>query len=318
MVDINLIGSDKSEPSPKEDKFSDTGSYDTNEFPSSDSGGYGPNYGGRDSYMDSNYMKKSPKTLMYILLGGCIILLVVLIFLLVADSDKKGPKDVAQLGANEIQKTTTANENATQPVLTTGINDDKVANVGLLLSIFPRDLKLSVARYSHGHFIIESRSRTGDPIADFQNQFRQTFPTGAINEAKKEAKRVRGTSYQQGVVAGIVSEKNIWDRTEQLAQLNYISENEIRSRVERNCAQYGLKLGKVDIGRGSNENNFRKILVKVSTTGSKDAALRFLDGLNSQKLNLNFSKIVLVASDLLNLNSNDVNLFLDMELFTRI
>ncbi|KPL08423.1 hypothetical protein AMJ86_00540 [bacterium SM23_57] len=317
MVDINLIGDDKSEPSrDKEEKFSDTGHYDTSEFASTDSGGYGSTYDSRDSYLDPNYMKKSPKTLMYILIGGCVILVALLVILLVTDSDNGGP-DIAQTDANKLQEATMADDKASQ-MLTTGINDDKVANINLLLSIFPQDLILSVARYSHGHFIIESRSKTGDPIADFQNQFRQTFPSGAINEAKKEPKRVRGTAFQQGVVAGVVRETNIWDRAAELAQLTNIPESEIQSKIKIECDRYGLKLKRFDIGKGSNENNYRKTLVKVSTAGSRDAALRFLEGLNSQKLNLNFSKIVLVASDLTNFNNNDVNLFLDMEHFTRI
>ena len=320
MVDINLIGNEKSEPSQeKEQQMPEMESFGTEDFPSNDFGSLNSEEPGGFPPMDSNYVKKSPKTLMYILIGGCLVLLVLLILLLVSDSDKDGT-DVADPGAGKTQTPAAVSETpkTQQPTLKTGLNSDKIANVSRLLSILPQNLKLSVLRYSHGNFIIESRSKTGDPISDFRIQFKQAFPAGSIKEANAERKRVRGSSFQQGVISGAVSEVSIWTRSEDLAQLNYISELEIQARIRSSCERSGLKLKKLDVGKGSAKDNYKMNLVKISAAGNSDMAIRFLQGLNDQKLNLNVSKIVLVASNFLSFNDENVNLFVDMELFNRM
>ncbi|MBN1352573.1 hypothetical protein JXJ21_24500 [candidate division KSB1 bacterium] len=319
MVDINLIGNEKSEPSQeKERDFSSSAGFDTDELVSGDLGSYDSGPGERDGgYLDSSYVKKSPKTLMYILIGGCCVLLVLLILLLASDSGKKDD-EVVQDAGKTTKTTPTAEETKSPQALATGINQDKIVNVSRLISILPDDLQLSVLRYSHGTFILESRSKSSDPVSTFRNQFRQAFPTGTIKELNTEAKRIRGISFQQGVVSGAVTENDIWSQPDLLTQLNYISENEIQTQVRSNCARAGLALKRVDVGKGSTENNFRKNLIKVSAIGDRDAAIKFLEGLNSQKLNLNLSKIVMVASNFQNFNDKNVNLFVDMELFAKL
>lgn len=315
MADINLIGnersgSDRSER--KSDHFEQSGGFDQGSF---DSGSFGAihesDFDSPDPYMDQNYMKKSSKGVMYILIGACVVLFGLLIYLLFSPEEK--PKEVVeQQPKQEVAQTpatTTMSSNASGP------NEEALNNVDALLNSFPPNLKMSVVRYSHGDFIIESHANSNEPIDEFNTKLRQTLQKGQIKESKKTKSNV--SEERIGMIAGSVPQSSIWSRPDQLGQLSYVGESELKTRIQDYSRINKLQIKEYHVGQTRRENNFQKIMIKLQVVGDKEDATKLLKSLNNDKINVNFSKIVYVASDRSN-RGNNVSLTVQIELFKKI
>lgn len=314
MADINLIGNDQNSSekgSHGNEQYGDSKNYesDTYEAGGSLNATHDSEYDTQDPYMEQNYIKKSSKSIMYILIGACVILFSLLMYLLFS-GDQDATTDPA------VDEQAKAKSTVTEPApLLHGLNQETLDNIDALLSAFSPQLKLSVIRYAQGEFIIETHARTKGPIEEFNAQLKQILRNVQI----KEANQVPGSTkkYRVGMISGIVSQQSIWEQSDQLAQLNYIGENDLRTRIENYSNQLNLKLKNYHVGRTKPEDNFRKTMIKVKLIGDRNAAARFLKALNDDKINVNFAKIVLIAAKR-SLKNQDVNLIIEIELFRKI
>lgn len=315
MADINLIGNDAA-GSERGGRYEEQHGSSNDQNQDAFEGGYLGSYPdsefeNQDPYMEQNYMKKSSKSIMYILIGACIILFGLLIYLLVSD-DEKEPTKVATPGEAE---TTAAQAAKPQTGPVAGPNEAVLENIDALLASFPQNLKLSVLRYSQGEFIIESQSRSNKPIDELNSRIKQVLNNGRIREAKKS--RNSATGARIGTIAGSVPQKNIWADASLLAGLNFIGESELKTRIENYCKQGNLKLKDYHRGRTKTENRMRKTMIRIIVMGSRNSATRFLKALNDDKINVNFSKVSFIAEDQ-SMSSDVVNLIVHIELFKKL
>jgi len=312
MADINLIGNDSGASDKrgrKDDHYEEPvdfgqSSYETGSFgsiPDTD-------YGTRDPYMDQTYAKKGSKGIMYVLIGACVILFVLLIYLLMSGDEDKS--DQGKDGAQGQAQTTEA-----VPPPLHGPNQEILNNLDAIINSFPQNLKLSVFRYSRGEFIIETHSKSNDVFDELNNRLRQALQSGQIKESKKVRSAVSG--YRVGLLSGLVPQADIWAQPDKLMGLSYIGESELRTRIQNYCNSTNMKLKEYNVGRTKAENNFRKTMIKVKVIGNKNDATRFLKTLNDEKINVSFSKIVFLASEPA-LDSQLVNLILEIELFRKV
>ncbi|MCI0514937.1 hypothetical protein L0128_17115 [candidate division KSB1 bacterium] len=315
MADINLLGNDRGSSEKagrREEGYSDTADYNQNPYPNSSLGGLPESgFDPKDSYIDQGYMKKGQKGLMYVLIAACVVLFALLIILLFSD-DKKEPTEVAKVTESEKIKTPAE---VTQQPLATGPNTETLSNVEALLNAFPQSLRLSMIRYSQGEFILESQAQSEPPLDELGARVRQVLPRAQIKESSKSKSSVSGR--RVGLLSGLVPDNSIWTRPDQIGQLSYVGESELKRRIDNYCGQENLKVREYNVGRTKTENNYRKIMIRLRVVGKRENAMRLLKALNDEKINVNYSKIVLDASEPL-LQADMVNLKLDLELFSKI
>ncbi len=312
MADINLIGNDQggsNRGGRNDEEFMDSSEFSQpfeNEV-SSDMG-----YETQDAYMEQGFMKKGPKGIMYILIGACVVLFALLMILLFSDEEKPTP-------SVEKKETTQKTEPTFQqeaPVVT-GPNHEMIKNVTALLEAFPPDMKLAMLRYSQGQFIIESHARNEAAVEVLTNQIRQRLPRGTIRETNKS--KSANADYNVCMVSGSIPEGTFWNRPEVLNTLTYISESDLKSRVESICSQTNLKVKNFNIGKSKSENNFQKVMVKIKVTGTKNDATQLIKTLNTSKLNVYIAKVVFTPMPgEKSFTPQTINLLIDLELFKKL
>lgn len=314
MADINLIGNDQggsNRGGRKDEEF-----MDSSEFGQSFESGVDNNdmgYETQDAYMEQGYMKKGPKGIMYILIGACVVLFTLLMILLFSDEEKK------PVESPEKKETTPKIEQPApqETPVVTGPNQEMVKNVTALIEAFPPDMKLAVLRYSQGQFIIESHARNEAAAEVLTNQIRQKLPRATIRETNK-SKSTSG-DYSVCMVSGNIPEGSNWNRPEILSTLTYITEGDLKSRIESLCTQSNLKLKNFNLGKTKSEDNFQKVMVKIKATGTKSDALQLIKTLNTSKLNVYLAKVVFTPMPgEKSFTPQTINLLIDLELFKKV
>jgi hypothetical protein len=314
MADINLIGNDAagSERGGRREEQPGSNDFGQDNFESGYSGNYSDSeFEKQGSFMEQSYIKKSSKSIMYVLIGACMILFGLLIYLLVSDDEKEPAKVATTVVPEKVIPPTTTPE----AVPAVGPNDPVLQNIDVLLASIPQNLKLSVLRYSQGEFIIESQSKTDASIDELNNRLKQTLTNGRIRETNKA--RNNATGVQIGTIAGFVPHKDVWADATEIPGINYIGEGELKTRIENYCKQENLKLKEYHKGRTKTENKFRKTMIKIKVMGSRSSATRFLKALNDDKISVNFSKVVFIAAEQ-SMNSDVVNLIVEIELLNKL
>jgi len=312
MADINLIGNEPagSERGGRREEQPGSHDFQQDNYESGYSGSYSDSDFGNQGYSEQNYMKKSSKSIMYILIGACIVLVVLLIYLLVSDDEKEPVKEAAPVAEKVTPQTT-----PTDATPVAGPNDPVLQNVDALLAAIPSGSKLAVLRYSQGEFIIESQSKTDAAIDELNNRLKQALTNGRIRETNKSKNSATGV--QIATVAGFVPQKDGWADANQIAGLNYISEMELKTRIENYCKQENLRLKDYLKGRTKTETRFRKTMIKIKVVGTRSSATRFLKALNDDKISVNFSKVVFIAAEP-SMTSDIVNLIVEIELLNKL
>jgi hypothetical protein len=311
MADINLIGNDQGgskRGGRSEEEFSDSSEFGQsfdNEV-SSDMG-----YETQDAYMEQGYMKKGPKGIMYILIGACVVLFTLLMILLFSDEEKPATPPEKKETTPKVEQPTTPEA----PVVT-GPNQEMVRNVTALMEAFPPDMKLAMLRYSQGQFIIESHAKNEAAAEVLTNQIRQKLPRGTIRETNKS--KSSGGDYHVCMVSGTIPEGSVWNRPEVLNTLTYITESDLKGRVENICTQTNLKLKTFNIGKSKSENNFQKVMVKIKVNGTKNDATQLIKTLNTSKLNVYIAKVVFTPMPgEKSFAPQTINMLIDLELFKK-
>ncbi len=95
---------------------------------------------------------------------------------------------------------------------------------------------------------------------------------------------------------------------------NFLEVGQIRSAFRNNCAQTGLTLKEFDVKRDVSTSQFVKTPVIFKAVGTKDAALNFLNTVNSQNINIILSKIVF-TTPIRDLSDQKLNLILNLEIY---
>jgi hypothetical protein len=100
--------------------------------------------------------------------------------------------------------------------------------------------------------------------------------------------------------------------------LTYITESELKSRVENICTQTNLKLKTFNIGKSKSEKDFQKVMVKIKVTGTKSDATQLITTLNTSKLNVYIAKVVFTPMPgEKSFAPQSINLLIDLELFKK-
>ena len=334
MVDINLIGDDKTQPAGDEssDNFSNTYSADTGEL-TSDS--HLP-----DSELDQNiynrsYTKSSSKKTIFTIVG----LLVLAVVLVVGWYLTKSPKDTSQFTDQQPIETDTKVE-VPEETITTDIpgevettaepvtpvvevplsvqqlinsTQNGVRTVETILASMPQNVNLTAITYSDGKFLAEILGRSANDISNLNAQLQQRFSGGNIRLLSQDQKNIGGYTYQQALVNGAISTGGFGNVRPPV----YLNADEIKNEFMQNCRDIGLTLKQFDIKNEIRSTDFRKIPVIFRAVGSTDNALNFLNSLVNKNLNVNLWKIVFTPLDR-NLNDNRVVLILNMEVYRPI
>ena len=313
MPDFNMIGNDQNDAPNKGQKddssFMDTQEYHQTPYESEPMENVGHSgYAGSASYMDDPGISGSSKGIMYVLIGACVILFTLLMYLLFFNESSK-------TSSQNQPDTTVPTESAAQitaPVVS--LNEVKVKNVQALLSAFQANQKLSVMRYSQGEFIIEAFAKSASELDRLNQQLKAALPAVQITKSTKTQSSVTGNRIAN--ISGRISEPDIWSQPKKLAGLSYVSEAELKNKIQGFAGQSQMKVRSYDVGRDKTEDGFQKKMVRVKFTGSKTAATQMLTALGREKINLNFSKLVFLSADPA-FSSNQTILIADFELFKK-
>jgi hypothetical protein len=321
MVDINLFGEDSKEQDrdvPK-DNFSDTYSSDTSELTSesnlSDSGLDSDIYG-------KNYSSTGSRKGLFIGLAFVIVAIIAVIGWLMMDFGKEKPKEtkkeVAAKVPEAINKTTPdlKTENTlpkslpevpqyVKKIVTSSQNGVKI--VERILNNIPKDMNFTLIQYRDGNFLTEVLGNSSANFSSLNSQLNSSIPNGDIKIVSQDNRNIQGKNYKQSILSGKVNASTV----EGISIPNYRNPNAIKNEFSNYCKESGLKMRQFDIGAENPTSEYVKSPVLFRATGSKEATINFLQMLIEKNLNVNLSKIVLIAS---NQSSTDKNITLNLNL----
>ncbi len=326
MRDINLLDDDKFQHDKEEDgdSFSNTYSADSRELTSdsqlSDSGIHSNVY-------DRSYTRSGSKKTGFVISALVIIAIAVIAYLLFYFTKDKSSFTKAEDGASSTADQS-ASENLPAEVNIAGetevqvpvfvremINSTRqgVNTVETILTAIPKDVNLTVIQYRDGNFLAELLSKSSSDVSGIKDKLQQGSPASNVKIISQDKKSIRGGTYQQALLNGSID----GGRSGSIRNPNYLNANDVKSEFSRLCTQEGLTLSQFEIKNEVRTSSHRKTPVIFRARGSKEAAIRFLNKVVDQNINVNFSKIVFIASE--NMSRDDmINLILNMEVFYQI
>ncbi len=323
MVDINLIGDDDKDQHENDDLSNDynadTGEYSSeSEFSDSDLD---------HSLYDRSYTQSRSKKTAFILFGILAVTAIAVVIFIVMKSSKDKPKITEEIKTESV-KPTDMTETPTEQVLTPeqplvniptfvreNINSTRrgIKTVETILATIPQNVNFTMIKYRDGSFLTEFLGQTSNNISDVTGILQQRFPNGNVKVLSRDKRNIEGYSYQQALLNGSISINGAG-----ITSLpNFLSPNEVNNLFTEYCKQFGLSLKKFELNKEITENGYKKVPVLFHAVGSKDAQLNFLNRLIEANLNVNLAKIVFITSDV-NLNSNKINLILNMEIYNQM
>jgi hypothetical protein len=321
MDDINLIGDDKQQENDfNNDDYSSNYEADSREF-SSDSDF--PDSDLDHNIYDRSYAKSGSKKTAYIIGGVVIAVSILVIGYLIVNSSKSK----TDLNTNIDSGITSTPSQAVDTSLAIipekpvvgipsfaremiGSTQQGVKTVETILATIPQDINFTMIQYRDGNFLTELLGKSASRITELNNQLQQNMVSGKVNILSRDKKNIQGYSYQQALLNGNVSAS----AGEISGAPNYIDPNSVKNEFSNYCGQYGLNVKQFDVKNEIIAEGYKKTPVLFRAVGNRDSALNLLNKIVESNINVNLSKIVLVASDR-NLKDGKVSLILNLEVY---
>lgn len=333
MVDINLIGDDQTQFEGEDnEKEYQQESYesDLNEpTPSS----YMP--GG--SIDDSDYTKMmsrgGSKKLIYILAACSVILLAVVawfIFQPGRGTKTYSEQPITTLSETEPPPSTSAGADTTSdfsfetepeivntvplaPALREKIvkSSRGINTVSDILNTIPANLNFTMISYNDGKFLLEFLAGTDSEIDQVNSQLQQNLYSANVNVLSKDNRNIQNRRFRQALVNGNVDMSQGAGQLGNLQEPIYLNATDLKNQISMICQQSGLTMRQFDVGVEKTEGQFMILPIKFKAVGQKANIITFLRQLLNANLNISFSKIALIASEV-DLNDSTVTLVLNI------
>lgn len=329
MVDINLIGDDQDqfdgEENDKDKDFQDSFESDVGEHESgnymSDSGIDGSEY---SNYMNRGGSKKS----VYILIAGSIILLFIVGYFLIYSGKDKEPETSTYLteqpaADDTVDTSSLEDETATMSTVSPAVREKLrksqagVNTVSNIITTVPENVNFTMITYNDGKFLVEFLANNDNAITNVNSNLKQKLYDSEMKILSRNRRNIMGRSYRQALMNGNV---NVGDGSGEFGTIRepkYLNANDLKNQLSRLCGQSGLALKQFDAGKNKIEGDFEIVPIKFRAVGTKSNILNFLQQVVDENVNINFTKISLIANDV-DLSDSNISLVLNIELYQMI
>lgn len=341
MVDINLIGDDQTQFEGEDnEKEYQQESYES-ELNEPTPSGYMP--GG--TIDDSDYTKMmsrgGSKKLIYILAACSVILLAVVAWFIFQPG--RGAKTYSE------QSVTTLSETETEPPPSTSTSADTssdftfetepeivtsvplapalrekivkssrgINTVSDIVNTIPANVNFTMISYNDGIFLLEFLAGADSEIEQANSQLQQNLYSANVNVLSKDNRNIQNRRFRQALVKGNVDMSQSANQLGNLQEPIYLNAADLQNQISMICQQSGLTMRQFDIGVEKSDGEFMILPIKFKAVGQKANILTFLSQLLNANLNISFSKINLIASEV-NLNDSNVTLVLNINSYRMI
>jgi len=326
MVDINLIGDDQTQfdPEDNEKSFRNGFESDANESERSafmsDSSMEGSDY--------TNYTNRGgSKKMIYFLVGGSLILLtIVAYFLFSGNKDEDGAEYLDMQTAAE---DTLADSSRTEqplseistlpPALQEKILKSQmgIRTVSNIIMTVPEAVNFTMITYNDGKFLGEFLANSEAAIDNLSSDLKQKLYSSDMKVLSRNNRNIQGRSLRQALMNGNVDLAESSSGAGALREPRYLSTDEMKDQITVLCNQAGIKMRQFDAGKNKTDGSFRTVPITFRAVGSKSSILAFLQQIRDENMNLDFSKISLIANDV-DLSDSSLTLVLNIELYHAI
>lgn len=326
MVDINLIGDDQTQFDPEENEKSYRSGFESD-----------ANEPERSSYMSDSSMEGSDypnyanrggsKKMTYFLVGGGFILLaIVAYFLFFGNKDKDGSEYLEmQTTAEETLADSTA-AMQTPPAISTLPpalqekllkSQKSIRTVSNIIMNVPETVNFTMISYNDGKFLGEFLASSESAIDNLNSDLKQKLYSVDMKILSRNNRNIQGRSFRQALMNGNVDLSESASGADALREPRYLSVAEMKNQLTSLCTQSGIKMRQFDAGKNKIVGSFQVVPIKFRAVGSKSGILTFLQQVRDENVNLDFSKISLIANDV-DLNDSSLTLVLNIELYHAI
>jgi len=324
MVDINLIGDDQTQFEGEENDKDHQNNFesDVNE---PDRGSYMSD-SGIDGSEYSNYMNRGgSKKVVYILIGGCIILLFIVGYFLIF-SGKNEEQDTSQYLSGQpavedtVETINLENDSAALSSLSPALRDrllksqKGISTVSNIITTVPEAVNFTMITYNDGKFLVEFLANTDNAINNLNSDLKQKLYSSEMKILSRNRRTIQGRPYRQALMNGNVNMGSDLVESNTIQEPTYLNSDELKNQLSTICSQTGLKLRQFDVGKNKSDGEFQVVPIKFRAVGIKTSILNFLQQVIDENVNINFSKISLIANDV-DLSDSNITLVLNIELY---
>lgn len=324
MVDINLIGDDQTQDDGDKGKQDFKNSFESeyNEPTPSTLDGRGGldemEFPGLPRQRSSN-----KKTVSLLVVASVVLLALVGYFFMKSGQGKKGPASVAQ--GRSATDTTSFLSGADRSMM--GLSPalkDRIVNtqrgintITQIVNTIPANVNCTMVSYSDGTFLLEVLA-TGDPdINSLNSQLQRALAPAEVRLLSKDVRTIQRKQLRQALMSGDVKLAQDASTISVAQPPAYLSSAELQARLAQICQQAGLTVRQYSAGLEKNEGQFLIAPIQFRGQGPKSSVLAFFQQVLNQNLNVTFSKIVLIGSNV-DLSDQNITLVLNINLYRLI
>lgn len=327
MVDINLIGDDQTQDD------GDKGKQDfQNSFESEYNEPTPATFGGRGGLDETEFpgmpsQRSSNKKTVYLLVFASIALLALVgYFFIKSGQGKKGPASITD------RRTTTdttgfmtgADRSMMPAAGLSPVLKDRIVNtqrgintITQIVNSIPGNVNCTMVSYSDGAFLLEVLA-TGDPdINSLNSQLQRALAPAEVRLLSKDVRTVQRKQLRQALMSGDVKLAQDASSMNITQPPTYLSAADLQARLSQICQQAGLTVKQYSAGMEKTEGQFMISPIQFRAQGTKSSILAFFQQVLNQNLNVTFSKIVLVGSNV-DLTDQNITLVLNINLYRLI
>jgi len=321
MVDINLLGDDKTQNENDFDNEEYSSNYDTESKEFGNESDLVDSDIGRGFYERSYSKSSSRKTTFIIAAVVVAISIVVTVYIMVNSSKNKIKESESKSLASpsDITTDTSAMDSLMKkPIVEIPLfakemissTQHGIKTVETLLTTIPKDVNFTMIQYRDGNFLTELLGKSSNSLTNLNDQMQQRLASGNVKVLSRDKKNVRGAIYQQALMNGnvVLNQEQIFDAP------SYLEINDVKIEFTDYCKQFGLSLKQFDVKNEIRADGYKKVPVIFRAVGSRDSALNLLNKIIEKNINVNLSKIVLLALDN-DFEGGKITIVLNMEIY---
>ncbi len=209
-----------------------------------------------------------------------------------------------------IPPTPTVSENVssvTEEILAT--SKLAIQTVMNIMTSLPSNLNTTLLSYAGQRVRFEFVSASASEAKDFTQRLNQYLGAGNFSVISESEIANNGQFMEKVLIAGTItgSGQVFTDYIE------FLNNNQLRELVNNLSSQFGLQIRPLQIQQGKRVDGYLKTPILVRISGNKAGILNLIEEIGTQSLNIEVTKILLLAADM---NSfSDENLILVINLF---
>ncbi len=327
MVDINLIGDDQTQDDGDKGKQDFKNSFESeyNEPTPSTLDGRG----GLDEmeFPGMPRQRSSNKKTVYLLVVASVALLALVgYFFMKSGQGKKGPASVTEsrIATDTTSFVSGADRSMMGAAGLSPVLKDRIVNtqrgintITQIVNTIPANVNCTMVSYSDGTFLLEVLA-TGDPdINSLNSQLQRALAPAEVRLLSKDVRTVQRKQLRQALMSGDVKLAQDASSMGVAQPPAYLSSAELQTRLAQICQQAGLTVKQYSAGMEKTEGQFLIAPIQFRGQGPKSSVLAFFQQVLNQNLNVTFSKIVLIGSNV-DLTDQNITLVLNINLYRLI